>query len=82
MRSDPNCNVVPLVTRLDRLRDEMAVQLRTFCIDADRGAARRLGQLMVEFEDERGSPEDRWPRHPSGRMLAPSEIKAKRRRGA
>lgn len=79
MRSDPNCNVVPLVTRLDRLRDAMAVQLRTFCIDADRRAARRLGQLMVEFEDER---EDRWPRRPSGRMLAPSEIKAKRRRGA
>ena len=32
-----------------------------------------------ESEDER---EDRWPRRPSGRMLAPSEIKAKRRRGA
>jgi hypothetical protein len=79
MRSDPNCNVVPLVTRLDRLRDEMAVQLRTFCIDADRRAARRLGQLMVEFEDERRSPEGRWPRHPSGRMLAPSEIKANSR---
>jgi hypothetical protein len=75
MQVDPASNLVLLETPLGRLRS----QLRTFWIDADPRAARRLGQLMVEFQDERRTPEHRWPRHSSGRMLAPSEIMAKRR---
>jgi hypothetical protein len=31
---------------------------------------------MVEYQDKRRSPAHRWPRHSSGRMLAPSEIMA------
>jgi len=79
MQVDPASNLVLLETPLGRLRSEMDLQLRIFWIDADPRAARRLGQLMVEFQEERRNPKHRWPRHPSGRMLAPSEIMAKRR---
>jgi hypothetical protein len=75
--------VTPLIfeTCLDRLWSSFDTE-RQKAWAGDRQAATRAGRLLNLYFEEFQHPDDRWPRHESGRLLTPHEITQRNRRRA
>ena len=71
----------PLETRLDRIWSNFDAE-RQKAWAGDRQAATRTGRLLNLYLEEFQHPDDRWPRHESGRLLTPREIAERKRRRA
>jgi hypothetical protein len=71
----------PLETRLDRIWNNFDAE-RQKARAGDRQAARRAGRLLNLYFEEFQHPDNRWPRHESGRLLTPREIGERNRRRA
>lgn len=72
-------NIAPLTTRLDHLWTAFQGE-RAKAERGDRNAADKAARLLNLYFAERQHPNDRWPRHETGRLLTPREI-AERARG-
>jgi hypothetical protein len=71
----------PFETRLDRIWSRFDAE-REKAWAGDRQAATRAGRLLNLYFKEFQHPDDRWPRHESGRLLTPREIAERNRRRA